>query len=193
MHLSEEVRSRLEAVQRAVTHDSKAVRLVAPQNLHLTLHFLGDTDAEVVEPLVEGLRTSIESFSSFAATARGGGCFPSARKPRVFWAGVEAENGADGNAGPLSRIHAAAGTVLTGLDFELDRRPFSPHITIGYARKKADPSELTEAAGELAAAAREQLGEGGTGFRVEAIALVESTLGRGGPTYTDIETIPLRG
>jgi 2'-5' RNA ligase len=105
----------------------------------------------------------------------------------VFWAGV------DGESGPLADIHAALGRELSALEFELDSRPFSPHITIGYARKRADRSALSRAASDLAAEADKRLGSDGVPFPVEAVSLVESVLGRGGPQYTDLERVALAG
>jgi 2'-5' RNA ligase len=185
IHLSEELRSRLVRVQESLEAHARAVRLVAPQNLHLTLHFLGDTDEGMVEPILDGMRDSLSRVDPFDTRARGGGCFPSARKPWVFWAGV------DGAAGALSNLHGALGASLEELGFELDRRPFSPHVTIGYARKRAERSELSLALGDLTSAAEAHLGRDGTRFPVTGVSLVESVLGRQGPSYSDLGRVEL--
>jgi len=185
IHLTDDVRRRLEAVQDALGDHADAVRRVAPQNLHLTLHFLGDTDEDRIDSVVEAMHRALAAAAPFEAVAREGGCFPSARKPRVFWAGVENADGA------LGRVHELLGTELAGLGLEIDSRPFSPHITLGYARKRADRRALTDAVAALAAAAREQLGARGTGFPATSVSLVESVLGRAGPTYTDLARVDL--
>lgn len=185
IHLTDDVRRRLEAVQEALGDHAEAVRRVAPQNLHLTLHFLGDTEEERIDAVVEAMQRALAAASPFEAVARDGGCFPSARKPRVFWAGVE---NADGR---LGRLHDALGRELVALGLDIDVRRFSPHITLGYARKRADRQALTEAVAVLAAAAREQLGPRGTPFPAASVSLVESVLGRSGPTYTDIARVDL--
>jgi RNA 2',3'-cyclic 3'-phosphodiesterase len=185
VHLSQHLRDRLAGLQEAFAAHDSAVRLVAAENLHLTLHFLGDTADDYVPSLLTGMHRALSSFKSFDAFARGAGCFPSARKPRVFWAGVEDPSG------KLAEIHASLAGELAALDFELDSRAFSPHITIAHAKKRADRGALVSAAADLAAAASVQLGPQGTGLPVRAVSLVESVLGRGGPTYTDIESVEL--
>lgn len=185
VHLTDELRSRLAEVQRALADHSDAVRLVAEENLHLTLHFLGDTAEDRVEPVLQAMRSTLSRFSPFETRARGGGCFPSPRKPRVFWAGV------DGAAGELGSLYATLGEALASLDFEIDERPFSPHITIGYARKRAPRSDLSAALADLADAAQTRLGAEGTRLPVSEVALVESVLGRGGPSYSDVGRVTL--
>lgn len=185
IHLSEDLRERLARVQESLETHARSVRLVAAENLHLTLHFLGDTDESRVDPILHGMRAALSPFDGFETTARGGGCFPSPRKPRVFWAGVERGDGT------LSGLHAALGEMLSNLDFELDRRPFSPHITIGYARKRAERQELSRALGDLTAAATTHLGSAGTRFPVAGVSLVESVLGRQGPAYSDLGHVEL--
>lgn len=185
IHLPQDLRQRLARVQESLETHARSVRLVAAENLHLTLHFLGDTDETRVGPILDGMRAALSPFHGFETTARGGGCFPSPRKPRVFWAGVERGDTT------LSGLHAALGEMLSSLDFEPDRRPFSPHITIGYARKRAEREELARALGDLTAAATTHLGPAGTRFPVAGVSLVESELGRQGPTYSDLGQVQL--
>lgn len=185
VHLSPDLRGRLSGLQEALAAHESAVRLVARENLHLTLHFLGDTADDYIDSLRSGMHRALSAFTGFDARARGAGCFPSSRRPRVFWAGVEDPTR------QLAEIHAALAGELAALDFELDSRPFSPHITIAHARKRADRGDLVSAAGDLAAAATTQLGREGTALPVRAVSLVESVLGRGGPSYSDIETVEL--
>ena len=185
VHLTDSLRARIAGIQDSLSPHTSSVRVVDPKNLHLTLHFLGDTEDTLLPQLSAALRRSLAPVPSFVTTVRGGGCFPSPRKPRVFWVGV------DGKDGPLGDIHAALSQELTALGFEPDRKKFSPHITIAHARKRAQRSALTDALGDLAAAADSELGSSGTPLPVEGISLVESVLGRGGPTYTDIEQVAL--
>ncbi|MFP4638555.1 MAG: RNA 2',3'-cyclic phosphodiesterase [Spirochaetaceae bacterium] len=185
VHPSREVRDRLAALREELAARSDAVRLVAPHNLHLTLHFLGDTDEELLTALEAGMHRALESAATCKATAVGGGCFPSARNPRVFWAGVSEPTGT------LAEMHRRLARELEALEFETDSRPFSPHITIGYARKKAPRGTLREAATTLIEATQAVLGTEGMSFTVGGVSLVESVLGRGGPTYTDLLRVEL--
>ncbi|MFP4373945.1 MAG: RNA 2',3'-cyclic phosphodiesterase [Spirochaetaceae bacterium] len=185
VHLSEHLRDRLARLQHVLADHEPAVRRVAAENLHLTLHFLGNTADDRIAAVRGAMSRALSAFERFDARARGAGCFPSARKPRVFWAGVEDPTGR------LAAIHASLARELTALGFELDSRRFSPHITIAHARKRADRSDLVAAAADLAASAATRLGPRGTLLPVQAVSLVESVLGRGGPQYTDVEAFVL--
>ena len=187
VHLTESLRTLIGRIQAGLSAHESAVRMVNPANLHLTLHFLGETEETQIPPVRAAMARSLAPFSPFTTTARGGGCFPSPRKPRVFWVGI------DGKQGPLADIHAKLYSELTGLGFDLDRREFAPHVTIAHARKRAERDALTRAVGDLAAAAETEFGSSGTVLPVSEVSLVESVLGRGGPTYTDVERFELRG
>jgi 2'-5' RNA ligase len=187
VHLAQDLLDRLFDLQEALAARETGVRLVAAENLHLTLHFLGNTADDTIGSLRQAMHRALSGFERFDAIARGAGCFPSPRKPRVFWAGVEDPSG------KLTQIHAALAAELSSLDFELDSRAFSPHITLAHAKKRADRGALVSAARDLAAAATTQLGPQGRDLPVRAVSLVESVLGRGGPTYTDIEVVELGG
>ncbi len=181
VHLTDSLRTRIGRIQESLSPHAAAVRPVSPRNLHLTLHFLGETEEEHIPAVQAALHRSLTPYVPFRTTVGGGGCFPSPRKPRVFWVGVA------GKHGPLADIHGSLYQELSALGFELDRREFTPHITIAHARKRAERSALTHAVGDLAAAAESELGSSGSPLPVGEVSLVESVLGRGGPRYSDLE------
>ena len=173
MHLPPYLRDRLVGLQEALAARDSAVRLVAAENLHLTLHFLGDTADDTIASLRRAMHRALSGFESFDALARGAGCFPSPRKPRVFWAGVEDPSG------KLAQIHASLAGELAALDFELDSRAFSPHITLAHARKRADRGALVSAAADLAAQRRRNSGPRGRDCRCGPSRLWRASSGAG--------------
>lgn len=112
--------------------DVPGARWVPPEQLHLTLAFLGEVEEETVGKL--GERLSLIHTPPFQLSFSGTGCFPNRRRPRVLWAGLE----------PHPRLlHLAAGVhgAVLACGIPQEERPFSPHITL--ARFKVPASRET--------------------------------------------------
>lgn len=142
---------------------------VPPGNLHFTLQFLGEISESRAQDAVRALRGI--RFRGFDVRLCGLGAFPSARRPRVVWAGVD-DAGAAGLAG-LARMVAGA---LEPLGFA-PAGEFSPHLTIFRIKKK-----IGDITSELESAGRAHIGT----QRVSGIALKRSDPGPGGPAYSDV-------
>ncbi len=150
-------------------------RWVKPANVHLTLKFLGDIEEESLPGLRETLDAVTGRHELFEISPRGIGAFPSHRKARIVWAGVE--EGAD-------ELHALAEDLEESLalrGFEKEKRGFKPHITLGRSRNR--PGQLPEDPGDVEA----------PGFTARLVELVESSLGAEGAVYTTLSEYPLRG
>ena len=162
---------------------SDSVRWVREENFHITLHFLGRTPVEMVEVVSAALVSGAQGISNLVELRLAGiGAFPSVRRPRTLWAGVEDRNGS------LTAIEARLRRSLLDLGFDLDERPFRPHVTIGYLRKHAAPAErarVSAALGEVDAGPRD--------FEISDLLLVQSVTGRGGSVYTDLRKIAVGG
>lgn len=117
--LPDDSRERLLAVQPFPIH---GMRLIGRQELHLTLHFLGELTAVSRKAVHRALEKV--TMSAFTITIRGLGTFPSDGPPKVLWSGVE--------GGPdLLALHHSAGIALTdAIGFQIENRPYSPHITL---------------------------------------------------------------
>ncbi|MEE9173397.1 MAG: RNA 2',3'-cyclic phosphodiesterase [Thermoplasmata archaeon] len=153
------------------------VRIASPENLHITLKFLGETDDGLVPFIRDALAGAVEGEVPFTLTLHGSGAFPNARNPRVLWIGVE---GGD----PLVRIAKRLERALQELEFERERRRFTPHLTVGRVKSRKDVGELTE----LLAAHRDETY--GT-QRVETLQLKRSELRPTGAVYHDVLRVPL--
>ena len=153
----------------------QAARWVPKENLHLTLHFLGDLPREKLPELKAALRTVEAGCANLALRALGR--FPRRGKARVLWAGV-AEDEA------LRDCHEQLARALTRLDLPLSAAPFTPHITLARLRP---PLEYAELAGWLA----EQAGWRDPRARVSHFTLFESQLGVGVPRYIPLARYPL--
>ena len=100
-------------------------RWVEPDQMHLTLHFLGDID----DSLVPDLQTLVSQLTTapFPLTTGSLGVFPTPRAPRVLWLGLS-------DSKPLQRLHAELSVGLARLGLTVEDRPFHPHLTLARLR-----------------------------------------------------------
>ena len=128
--LPEDVKERIGKTGERLAQKEWPVRWTDPDNTHLTLHFIGEVDAARAEMIRLALPGEAAKHQSFALRTGGLGVFPDRKKVRVLWMGLE------GETERLSALHEGIGTMLRHLDFEVDQRPFSPHITLGRLREQ---------------------------------------------------------
>lgn len=153
----------------------RAVRWVAPENLHLTLKFLGEISPASVELLCQALQTECGQHAPFEITVSGLGGFPNLHRPRSLWFGLEA---------PLKLHHLQykLETATARLGYATEDKPFSPHLTLGRVREQTTPAELQLL---LAALQKLQVGKLGS-FTAQAVQLFKSDLHPDGPVYTSL-------
>ena len=148
---------------------------VRPENLHLTLVFLGDVDAARLPDLGRALGAACGGRRAFAAETAAPGAFPPRGPVRVLWLGLEPAD----DLGALSEGLRAA---LEGNGFAFDRKPFRAHVTLARARTPW-PAAARERIAALASARRR--------FDVSEAVLFESELTPGGSRYTARARLPL--
>jgi 2'-5' RNA ligase len=178
----EAVRRRLSAMQgdlrRLAGRHADEVRWAAPENVHLTLQFLGAVPEERVPALRAALAAAAAASRPLSLEVKGAGGFPSGRRPRVLWAGVE------GDGAALSALVAGVGRLLAPLGFSPEGRPFSPHLTLGRAREGRGAPGLGGALAQAAAADP-------VPWRADALVLFRSHLSPAGSRYEALERFPL--
>jgi RNA 2',3'-cyclic 3'-phosphodiesterase len=171
-----DVRAAISALVSKLRSACPKARWARIEGLHVTLKFIGETpDAKFSE--IKSALALAAPRPSIAIHFRGVGFFPNARRPRVFWAGVE--------AGPeLAALAAAVEDVLQPLGIPRETRAFSPHLTLA----RFDPPRPVE---ELHAAI-EKLGPLEFGSVIAGEFYVyQSVLKRGGSEYTRLANFPL--
>ena len=140
----------IQALQ-AVIHDFDAeigrhMRWVRPEGLHLTLKFMGNIPAGMVDRVLADLPTVTAKFSSFKVGIAGFGAFPNLRQPRVLWAGL------DGDLATLASMQLAVDDAVGNLGLPKEQRDFSPHLTLGRVRREVTDGQLRKI-GEVVSAA----------------------------------------
>lgn len=165
------------ALQDVLREGGGDVRWVRPEGLHVTLRFLGGVEPEVLEGVHTAVREAVAARSTSSLRVRGVGGFPSLRRPRVLWVGLQD----DGVLGELAEAVAAA---LTPLGFPPPEHPFRAHATIGRVNSMRGWQRFEEI---LRAHEDDDLGTS----RLRAVVVYRSILQRGGSVYTPLWTIPL--
>ncbi|HET7037106.1 MAG TPA: RNA 2',3'-cyclic phosphodiesterase [Thermomicrobiaceae bacterium] len=153
---------------------------VNPAGVHVTLKFYGNVAVGRLDELGAALSAAVAGRAPFALRVDGPGVFPSPRRPRVIWLGLEGELDA------LSSLARDVERVSAPLGFAPEERPFRPHITVARVRpeQQATISGLEDQFARLAALPP-------IPFRVDHLTLMRSQLRRDGPIYTAVRRIEL--
>lgn len=150
-----------------------------PENLHLTLKFLGDIPVGRVKSLTDRLHAVGVVTAPFTLQIVGVGAFPNLARPRALWIGVAAP--------ALLPLADAVDAACVAERFAPDERGFRPHVTLGRVR-----ASTRVRAPDLAFLAADGNCEFGLA-PVERIVLFRSELRSGGARHTALATVPLTG
>jgi 2'-5' RNA ligase len=125
--IGDEIRGRLDELQRKLKKVHSNVRWTQPKSMHLTLAFLGDVPIEDFDRLTSAIDRACRGVEAFELKANGIGTFGKPRHPRVIWAGIAASP-------PLTALQQRIGEALLAAEIAYDRKPFSPHLTLGRVK-----------------------------------------------------------
>jgi len=153
---------------------------VPREKRHLTLKFLGDVEEAAVSKLADAADRAAARHPPLDMRVREIGAFPNFRRARVVWIGVEQEP-------RLELLHHDLELACAEEGFEIEGRPFRPHVTLARVRVPL-PVERLRAFARMARAVRMQ-----ATVHVERITLFESTLAPNGARYRRIHAAPLGG
>jgi RNA 2',3'-cyclic 3'-phosphodiesterase len=178
IELDEELKDNLARLQNRLRAEMspRSVRWVRPEGIHLTLKFLGDTTAEQVEEVKEALARAAVGSGPITFSVGGVGCFPNTRRPRVVWVGLHEP------AGALARLRDAVEGQVAPLGFPTEKRPFSPHLTLGRVQRHASKSEVQEVGNVVATSGIGDIDE----MTATAVAYIQSELKPSGAVYTTL-------
>ena len=110
------------------------VRWVPLENMHLTLKFLGDVAPSNMDMLSQMLRAETELFNCFDLGLNGLGSFPSPKRPRVIYIGIQAP-------AALESLYRGIESASRRLGYESEERGFSPHLTLGRVKQNVTATE----------------------------------------------------
>lgn len=167
----------LAELQRELASHSADVRWARPQGLHVTLKFLGPVEPGRLERVHLAVAGCVGDLDAVAVSVRGLGAFPSLRRPRVVWVGLD-------DGGRLAALAARVEAALEPIGFAREGRSFTPHVTLGRVNSARGWAPLEEA---IRAHIDDEFGNS----TVRGVIIYRSTLQRGGALYTPLWTISL--
>lgn len=154
-------------------------RFPRPESIHLTLKFLGDVEEFRVSVVLDALERAVSQFEAFEIVIRGTGTFPHLANPRVVWLGVELTV-------ELRELQASVEEALTPLGFEIEKRRFSPHLTLARVKSRRMIANLMHFLED-----RGQSIEVGS-FLADKVILFRSELRSEGAVYRSLGSTALR-
>jgi len=164
----------------AALHASQ-VRWVPMKNIHLTLKFLGDVSPANLEMLEQMLCAEVGQHPEFELEFGGLGAFPSPKRPRVIWIGIQAPAG-------LEALQHGIEAATATLGYPVEQRPFSPHLTIGRVKQSTGSTDMQQIRTALEKTKVGWLGSA----QVTAVHLFKSDLKPTGAEYTKLFSAPLK-
>jgi 2'-5' RNA ligase len=177
VEINEDVRKKLVTLQGMLPTSQAKLKLVEPENIHLTLKFLGEVAEEKVKAIAKAMGGAVSGFRKFNVSIKGIGVFPSLHHIRVIWAGVS-----EGRE-QIIDLQRKIDTALQPLGFRLER-DFHPHATLARVKFVRERTPLVEfIKGRIA----EDFGE----TEVQAVELKQSRLTPEGPIYTTLAKVGL--
>lgn len=180
--LPDSIEKTLEAPLRSLDGLESTVRRSPLSGIHLTLAFLGMVDVSRLDATSAALGAATSGIGRFSVEVGGSGVFPSPSRPQVLWIGI----GGQGKS-RLVELAAAVSTHLRQAGFDLEQRPFHPHLTLGRLRGRPRPRDLQPLRRWLDDWRDRPLGT----VEISAVNLMRSQLSKGSPTYTRLQTFGL--
>ena len=152
------------------------VKWVKPENIHITIQFLGETEESLIAAIKESLEKILAPHHPFYIKITDAGCFPDGRRPRIIWVGMEESQN-------LIRLYKDVANGMTRFGYQKEERAFTPHITIGRVKSQRNMGELLKRLDEFK-------GRSIAEFEVQKITLMKSELKPSGAKYYSLAEIP---
>ena len=157
------------------------VKWVEPQNLHLTLQFLGEVAVAEIPQVCAAVGRGTAAIGPFELEVRGAGAFPHPGRPKTIWLG------AGSGQQQMIALHDAVEAALGKLGFRKEHRRFEPHLTLG--RVRSGGPAVTELGQALRGQADFQAGT----CHVAEVVVFSSELQPAGPLYSALGRAALGG
>src|SRR5574341_632187 len=170
IELPQEFTSQIDQLQSVLKKTKADVSWVKPENVHITLKFLGEVKEEKIDEVYQATEKSINGIKAFKVNLQGLGGFPNLRRPRVIWIGVEKGKEV------LAEIYPKVEEEFFKIGFPKENRGFTPHLTIGRVKS---PKNLDSLAGEINRTAFQT-----EEFEIKEVVVMKSTLLPTGAVYT---------
>jgi RNA 2',3'-cyclic 3'-phosphodiesterase len=155
-----------------------SAKWVKPENIHLTLKFLGDTPQGRLEAVCRKLDDVFKEQRPVSLCAKGVGVFPTIKRPRIFWFGL------GGESNRLFEIKHQIENALASIDFPRENKMYKAHLTLARFKGAINKRPIEQAMEYFADFQTDA-------FSVDQCILYQSRLTPSGPIYTALHKAPL--
>ena len=172
------IRDKMLLVQDQLRTLDADVRWESSDKFHATIKFLGNTEESKLPDILSSIQFALSAFRSFEITFQTIGSFPNSKRPRVVWIGCENDDGT------LLQIKTSLDERLIQYGFEIEKRDFHPHITLGRVRSEKRLAHLTPMLEKLTFEPQKT--------RLDKIYLMRSVLRPAGADYSVLNVFQLQ-
>jgi len=177
VEISEDIRRAIYGQSRKAFSSYDRIRIIPPENIHITLKFLGNTRDQDIGKIIDATGEAVSSHESFDYSLEEKiGAFPNTQRARIAFIGIKK---GDNN---VKSLYKSIEDNLFNSGFERENKRFYPHITIARLKK---PSEICSTLWDSSSLSH---------FEpcAESAAVIESILGRDGARYIIIKRFVLK-
>jgi RNA 2',3'-cyclic 3'-phosphodiesterase len=181
LELNEALQSFLGGIISQISQELPDLRWANPDAIHLTLAFLGELSDEQLEEAMHAAEEAAKKSTPFEYRLKGLGIFGSPQQPRVIWMGIKDLPSGKIQGSPLQHVHRVLAKELELRGFELEKRPFSPHLTLARIKQplSADDQQRLQRLLHSRLA-----GSSSAIYLVKTLCVMKSELSRTGAKYT---------
>ncbi len=178
IQLPEEITAFIRKIQEGLGAYGFKVRWVRPENIHLTLKFLGDITDENIRQTSRVISDAAGEYAPISLGVKGIGVFPGVKRPRVIWIGI------NGQTGELAGLQKTLDGKLEAIGFKKEKRSFKGHLTIARVKGNLDTRRLIDAMKEFGEYESKT-------FIADKVFLFKSELKPSGAVYTKLMSAAL--
>jgi len=179
LELDSQIQTRLGKIQEELKKSGVNIRWVKPENIHLTLKFLGQITSGQIKQIKRPLEETAKTKKPFFIGLGKLGAFPRPEHPKVIWVGIETGNK------ETVQLNKELETYLKTIGFIPEAREFIPHLTLGRTRLSRQDKKSLRRLKELILFLNSQAAEPLKAL-VNQLTLFQSTLTPKGSTYTPL-------
>ncbi len=172
------IKKEMTQLQLELKKSNADVKWDTEDKFHATIKFLGNVEETILHQLITACESSLNHFLPFDISYQSLGSFPNKKHPRVIWIGCDDRDGA------LQQIKNALDTILLPFGFEIEQRPFRPHITLGRVKSFKGLNNLHPMLEKLNFERRDAV--------IQEILIMKSILKPQGSEYSILKAIPLK-
>lgn len=178
IELDKKITDALAEIQKELKSSQADIKWVRPENIHLTLKFLGEVEEARIKEIIQRLKELGSQIKPFALRISGLGTFPGLKSARVIWAGIKEDTD------ELMKLAKMIEDGLITLGFPKENREFSAHLTLGRFRSNKNRNKLIRRLEETQIPQR-------LTQQIASIALFKSLLHPTGAVYQKLSEINL--